>query len=101
MSQRTLAPATYVIVCAVLILLTFLTLAVSFFEIRGLAHIVVGMIIALCKAALVILFFMHVIVSSRLTWCVIVVAAFWVGLLFSLTLADYFSRGQIPFMPGH
>jgi cytochrome c oxidase subunit 4 len=74
---------------------------VSFFDIPGLGHIVIGLTIAVCKAALVILFFMHVIHSSRLTWCVIVVAVFWVGLIFSLTLADYFSRGLLPYTPGH
>jgi cytochrome c oxidase subunit 4 len=91
----------YLIVCSLLILLTVLTLAVSFLEITGLWHIVIGLTIAVCKAALVILFFMHVVLSSRLTWCVIVVAIFWVGILFSLTLADYFSRGLIPYTSGH
>jgi cytochrome c oxidase subunit 4 len=101
MSERSISPATYFVVCGLLILLTFLTLAVSFLEITGLWHIVIGLTIAVCKAALVILFFMHVVLNSRLTWCVIIIAIFWVGILFSLTLADYFSRGLIPYTPGH
>jgi hypothetical protein len=44
---------------------------------------------------------MHALVSPRLTWSVIAVAVFWLGILLVLTLADYFSRGLIPFMEGH
>jgi len=101
MAQRTIAPSTYVIVCALLIVLTVFTVAVSFFHVPGVWHIVFGLIIAVCKASLVVLFFMHVLISPRLTWIVIVVACFWVGLLFLLTLNDYFSRGMVPVMPGH
>jgi cytochrome c oxidase subunit 4 len=101
MSERTIAPRTYVIVCVLLILLTVLTVAVSFAQLPGVWHIVFGMLIAVCKASLVVLFFMHVIVSPRLTWLVIAVACFWLGLLLVLTLNDYCSRGMVPFMPGH
>lgn len=101
MAERTIAPSTYWIVCAVLILLTVLTVAVSFAHLEGVWHIVAGLVIAACKASLVVLFFMHALVSPRLTWIVIVVACFWVGLLFVLTLTDYFSRDMIPFTPGH
>jgi cytochrome c oxidase subunit IV len=101
MAQRTIAPTTYVIVCALLIALTVLTMAVSFFRIEGVWHIVIGLLIAVCKASLVVLFFMHVILSPRLTWIVIAVVCFWVGILFVLTLNDYFTRGEVPLMPGH
>jgi cytochrome c oxidase subunit 4 len=99
--ERTISPATYVLVCAVLVLLTFLTVGVSFLHVSGVWHIVIGLIIALCKASLVILFFMHLLISSRLTWIVVAVVCFWVGILFVLTLSDYFTRGLVPFMPGH
>jgi cytochrome c oxidase subunit 4 len=62
---------------------------------------VIGLVIATCKATLVVLFFMHVLYSSRLTWIVIVVAVFWLGLLMVLTFCDYLSREMIPHMPGH
>ncbi|TMQ35631.1 MAG: hypothetical protein E6K70_01165 [Planctomycetota bacterium] len=62
---------------------------------------VAGLIIGLCKASLVVLFFMHALVSSRLTWIVIAVSGFWLGLLLVLTLCDYLTRGMVPFMPGH
>jgi cytochrome c oxidase subunit 4 len=75
--------------------------AISFFHISGLWHIVLGLTIALCKASLVVLFFMHAIISPRLTWIVIAVVCFWVGILFVLTLSDYLTRGMIPLTPGH
>jgi cytochrome c oxidase subunit 4 len=101
MAERVIAPRTYVVVCGLLIMLTFLTVGVSFVPLAGIWHIVIGLIIAICKASLVVLFFMHVLVSPRLTWVIIAVACFWLGILFVLTLNDYFGRGAIPFTPGH
>ena len=101
MAERTITPRTYVIVCVLLIVLTVLTVAVTFAPLPGLWHIVFGMLIAVCKASLVVLFFMHVLISPRLTWLVIAVACFWLGILLVLTLNDYFSRGMVPYMPGH
>ena len=54
---------------------------------------VLALIIATIKAVLVILFFMHVIHSTRLTWVVIIAAFLWLGVLFVLTFADYLTRG--------
>jgi cytochrome c oxidase subunit 4 len=100
-AERTISTRTYVVVCGLLILLTILTVGVSFIPITGTWHIVIGLTIAVCKALLVILFFMHVLISSRLTWIVIIVTCFWLGILLVLTLTDYFSRGMVPFAPGH
>jgi cytochrome c oxidase subunit 4 len=102
MAERVVSPATYVVVCIALILLTILTVTLSFFDL-GLStwHIAVGLFIALGKASLVVLFFMHALYSPRLTWSVILVACFWLALLLVLTLSDYFNRNSVPFMPGH
>jgi cytochrome c oxidase subunit IV len=99
--ERTISPATYIVVCVILVLLTVLTVGVSFLPIHGVWHIVIGLTIALCKASLVVLFFMHAILSTRVTWSVIVVVSFWLVLLFVLTFSDYVTRGIIPHMPGH
>jgi caa(3)-type oxidase subunit IV len=101
MAQHSFSPITYILVCALLIALTFLTLGVSFFPLGTGWHLFSGMTIGLCKASLVVLFFMHVLRSPRLTWIVIVVTVFWMLLFVGLTLTDYFSRGLVPFMPGH
>jgi cytochrome c oxidase subunit IV len=51
--------------------------------------------IAATKATLVILFFMHVRWSSRLTWVVAMAGFFWLLILFTV-LGDYMSRGWVP-----
>jgi cytochrome c oxidase subunit 4 len=101
MHTHTISVPTYIIVCVILVLLTFLTVGVSFFHVPGVWHIVIGLIIAVCKASLVVLFFMHVLISPKLTGLVVIVSVFWLGLLLVLTFSDYFSRGLVPFMPGH
>lgn len=92
---------TYVAVLSGLIVLTVLTVAVSFFPLAEEWHVTSGLVIAVIKATLVVLFFMHAIHSPRVTWCVIVISIVFVSILFSLTLADVTTRSLVPFMPGH
>jgi cytochrome c oxidase subunit 4 len=101
MAAPAIGTKAYVVVCVLLILLTVLTVAVSFLELPGSLHLFLGLVIAACKATLVVLFFMHVLVSGRLTWMVLAVVCFWLAILFALTLGDYFTRGMVPHMPGH
>ena len=81
----------YIAVFAGLILLTGATVGLSYLEL-GIWHAPVGLAIASAKALLVILFFMHVLHSSKLTWIVVLSAAFWLAILMSLTLTDFASR---------
>jgi cytochrome c oxidase subunit IV len=101
MTERVISPKTYVVVCVLLVLLTVLTVGVSFAPLMGKWHITIGLLIAVCKGTLVALFFMHVLISPRVTWIVIAVALFWLGLLFVLTLNDYVTRDMVPYTPGH
>ncbi len=101
MPHGTISTATYILVCGILVALTLLTVGVSFIPLPGVWHIVLGLLIAACKATLVVLFFMHALISDRVTWIVIAVMTFWLGILFVLSLSDYFTRGMVPFMPGH
>jgi cytochrome c oxidase subunit 4 len=57
-------------------------------------------VIATAKATTVILFFMHVKYSTRMTQVVIVSALFFLFLLLGLTLTDYLSRAWMTY-PGH
>lgn len=100
MAERILSPLTYLMVLGVLVALTVLTTGVSFLPLSGAGHIVCGLIIAVCKASLVVLFFMHALHSPRLTWVVILAALFWLGIMLGLTYSDYFSRSLLPY-PGH
>jgi len=92
---------TYVLVCGLLVLLTILTVGLSFWHVPPVWHVILGLFIATCKASLVVLFFMHALISPRLIWIVISVSSFWLGILLVLTLGDYFTRGMIPMAPGH
>ena len=58
----------------------------------GWANTPIALLIATIKAVLVILFFMHVIHSTRLTWVVVIGSFLWLGVLFVLTFSDYLTR---------
>ena len=83
--------AVYFGIFLALMVFTVLTVAVSRVDL-GMWNTPIAMAIAITKATLVILFFMHVIHSSRLTWVTILGALLWLGVLFVLTLADYLTR---------
>ena len=73
---------------------TVLTVAAAEVDMGPLNNIVM-LAIACTKALLVILFFMHVRWSSRLTWVVVASGFFWLLILFGLTMTDYMSRGWV------
>jgi len=70
---------------------TLLTWWVSTIDL-GWMNTPIALLIATIKAVLVILFFMHVIHSTRLTWVVVIASFLWLGVLFVLTFADYLTR---------
>jgi cytochrome c oxidase subunit IV len=82
----------YLLVFAALAAGTLLTWYASTINL-GWANTPVALLIATIKAVLVILFFMHVIHSTRLTWVTIIAAFLWLGVLFVLTFSDYLTRG--------
>jgi cytochrome c oxidase subunit 4 len=92
MAERSFSDTTNVAVLAALLFFTFATYFASFVD-MGWLNTPVGIAISVCKAALVVLYFMHARYSRWLTWVVIVSAIFWVGILFVLTMSDYLSRG--------
>jgi cytochrome c oxidase subunit 4 len=71
---------------------TALTVVVAMFDLGPFNNIVM-LTIACAKALLVVLFFMHVRWSTRLTWVVAASGFFWLLILFGLTMGDYMSRG--------
>ena len=54
-----------------------------------------ALVIAVTKAALVVLFFMHVKYSSRLVSLAVGAAMLWLLLLIAGVIADYVSRGWV------
>ena len=96
MSAAHVAPKRmYYLVFGALILGTILTVAAAKVNMGPLNNIVM-LAIACTKASLVILFFMHVRWSSRLTWVVAMAGFFWLLILFGIGMSDYMSRGWVP-----
>ena len=91
MSETIVPTRVYYTVFLTLLILTGLTTWVAFFDL-GLMSPVVALTIAIVKASLVVLFFMHLRWSTRLTWVVGGAGLFWVGILFVLSLSDYLTR---------
>jgi cytochrome c oxidase subunit 4 len=95
---------TYFAIWAALVVLTGLTAWVSTLNLHVVAGLhdvslnaAVALIIATLKASLVVLFFMHVKYSPRLTALVIFAALFWLLILMALSMADYLTRGLSAF----
>ena len=95
MSGHVAPKSMYYAVFAALIIGTALTVAVAFVDLGALNNVVM-LGIAITKATLVVLYFLHVRWSSRLTWVVAASGFFWLLILFGLTMQDYFTRGWVP-----
>jgi cytochrome c oxidase subunit 4 len=91
MSEHILPIRLYVTIWAALLCLTVITAAVAFVDL-GALNTVLALVIASVKALLVVLFFMHVKYSSKLTKLTVVAGIFTFLTLISMTLADYISR---------
>ncbi len=84
----------YFAIFAALMVLTALTVWVAFIDL-GAMNTVVALAVAVTKATLVILFFMHVKYSPRLTWLAVASGFFFLAIMFALTMADVVSRGWL------
>src|SRR5258706_5183174 len=84
----------YLLIFASLLVLTATTVGVAFVDLGPLNNLV-AMGIAVIKATLVILFFMHVRYSTRLTGLVVVSGLFALAIMVGLTLLDYATRGWL------
>ncbi len=99
-SEHHIVPIKYYIgVFLLLMVLTVVTVAVAKIDLEkiwGPLNIIVAMTIATIKATAVVLIFMHVRWSSRLTQVVVVSALFWLVILLVFTISDYLTRGGWP-----
>jgi cytochrome c oxidase subunit IV len=92
MSGHISPKSTYYTIFGALMVMTAITVAAAFTNLGSL-NFPVALAIAIFKATLVVLFFMHVKYSSKLTKLVVGGAFFFLIVLFGLTLSDYLSRG--------
>ena len=98
MSVHVVPIKTYFLIFVLLLVLTGVTIRVAFMD-MGRGNTILALTIAMLKALLVVLYFMHVRYSPPLTRLVVVGGLFWLLILIGITLSDYLSRGWLPF-PG-
>ncbi len=91
MAEHVTSIRTYLLVFGGLMVLTAITVAVAFLHL-GAFNDVIALAIAFGKAALVVLFFMHVRHSRPMSKLTVVAGLFWLLILFGLTLSDYLTR---------
>ena len=91
MSAHVVPPRVYYTIFAILMVCTGLTVWIAFLDL-GPINTIAALGIAVFKATLVVLFFMHAKYSTRLTWAVVLGSVFWFGILIALTMSDYLTR---------
>src|SRR5579872_2474650 len=85
------SPKIYVTIWLILLCLTGLTVWAAF-QNFGVGNPIIALTIAVTKATLVVLFFMHVKYSPRMIALVIGAGLFFLSILMVLTCSDYISR---------
>jgi cytochrome c oxidase subunit 4 len=103
MSDHVVPLRVYFTVFAALLFLTWLTVAASRFDFGSVAvlgatlplNLIVAVAIAVIKATLVVLYFMHVRYGTSLVGVVVSAAVVWLGILLLLTFGDYWTRSGL------
>jgi cytochrome c oxidase subunit 4 len=82
----------YFAIFAALMVLTLVTVGVTYIDL-GALNLFTALAIAVTKATLVVLFFMHAKYSERLVHVTILSALSFLAIMAAFSLADYFTRG--------
>jgi cytochrome c oxidase subunit IV len=85
----------YATIFGALLVLTLATAGVAFIDLGGNLNSVAALTIAIVKALLVVLFFMHLRYSSRLTWVFAGAGLFWFLIMMTFTISDVLTRETI------
>lgn len=103
MSEHTehhiVSPKVYFAIFGALMVFTAITVAVARVDLEpywGPLNIIVALTVAVIKATLVVLYFMHAKYSSKLTQVIIIAGLFWLVIMLVFTLSDYFARQGWP-----
>ena len=91
---------TYLTIWAALIVLTLSTWGLTYADLGECNlyfvtfgwHTAVGLLIAVAKATLIVLFFMHALGADRLVWMVISVAVLFLAIMYGFTFSDFATR---------
>lgn len=89
----------YVLVWAVLMVLLIATVGAAHFHTGEPWSFLIALIIAVVKAILVALFFMHLKDASRVAWVFCGCTFVWLGIMLALTFQDYVTRPQVGNIP--
>jgi cytochrome c oxidase subunit 4 len=92
--NKTISPKTYYGVCVALLALLALTAGASVLPL-GPFNVVAAVGIAVCKALLILVFFMHLKISGRVVRLFAGMGFVWLGILFFLALNDFLTRGYL------
>ena len=95
MSEHVVSRRIYFAIFGALMVLTGVTVWVANLNL-GRWNAIVALSIAVFKATLVVLYFMHVRYSSKLTWVFVCAGVIWLFILFAFTLSDYLTREWVP-----
>jgi cytochrome c oxidase subunit 4 len=94
-SEHIVSRKIYFGVFGALLVGTFLTVVAARIDF-GPFNDLIAMTIAVTKALLVVLFFMHIRYGSRLNMVIVVSGFFWLAIMIAFTLSDYASRDWMP-----
>ena len=94
MSEHVVSKKIYFIIFGALLVLTAATVWVATLDL-GPLNVVVALSIAVLKATLVVLYFMHVRYSSKLTWVFVGAGFFWLAIMVAFTIGDYATRSWV------
>jgi cytochrome c oxidase subunit 4 len=101
--EHLLSPQTYINVLLSLMALLIITIVMAFVDLDGWTHAhhlgagwntAIALTIAIIKAALIALFFMHLKHGSRTTWVFAAAGFVWLSIMLGLTMTDYFTRND-------
>ncbi len=103
MAHNVLSTRLYATILAALLAFTGLTAYLATVDLGGgrsnVVNVLAALLIAVCKTLLVILFFMHLKYSNKLTWLIVGGVLLWAAIAGGLTMADYLSRPWFPVAP--
>ena len=91
-SEPIISVRTYVVIWVSLLILTLTTTGVAFIDLGGEWNTLTAIAIAVVKTVLVVVYFMHLRYSSRLTWVFAGAGFFWLLILITLALSDVLTR---------
>ncbi len=93
--EKVVQPKVYVRTCIALLALLALTWMIAYVNL-GPFNLIVALAVAISKAIVIALFFMHIKGSSRILHLAAVAGVIWLLIMISLTLGDYSTRGWVP-----